>query len=218
MTQISDNLTHIQTRISKAALTAGRDPADITLIAVSKTRTAEEIQAAYASGIRHFGENYLQDALPKIAALRHLKDIQWHFIGALQSNKTRDVAANFTWLHTLDREKIARRLNDQREGMPPLKVCIQVNVDAQPQKAGVLTEDLASLLETVQAHKNLEMCGLMAIPDPAKGESSFVRMAILARKHHCRVLSMGMSGDFEAAILSGATHVRIGTAIFGPRQ
>lgn len=192
------------------------------MVAVSKARNAAEIRAAYDGRQRHFGENYLQDAVPKMTALTDL-DIVWHFIGAIQSNKTRDIARYFQWVHTVDRAKIANRLNAATER--PLDVCIQVNVDAEPQKAGVSPGELPDLVARFRELPRLRLRGLMTIPR-ADGDrrASFRRLKSLfddladEAGEHWDSLSMGMSDDFEIAIEEGATLVRIGTAIFGPRQ
>ena len=196
------------------------------LLAISKTRSAAEIIAAYESGLRLFGENYLQEALEKIAALKSYP-VEWHFTGPIQSNKTRVVAENFSWVHTLDREKIAQRLNEQRpEGLGPLKVCIQVNVDREPSKSGIMPESVAKFAAYVSTLPHLELKGLMAIPEAGVADSqrqaAFQGLAGLLKTlqgphPHMDTLSMGMSGDLELAIAEGATIVRVGTGIFGPR-
>lgn len=199
----------------------GRSPDRVRLIAVSKARSADEVRAAHGAGQRDFGENYLQEAAAKMTALSDL-DIVWHFIGAIQSNKTRDIARRFQWIHTVDRGRIASRLDAAAER--PLDVCIQVNIDREPQKAGVAPSDLPALVTHVQGLGQLRLRGLMAIPR-ADGDhrasfralrSLFDRLADDAGDHWDS-LSMGMSDDFEVAIEEGATMVRIGTAIFGPR-
>ena len=200
---------------------AGRSPSRVRLIAVSKARTAGEVRAAYESGQRDFGENYLQEAVVKMTALSNL-DIVWHFIGAIQSNKTRDIARRFQWVHTVDRARIASRLDDAAER--PLDICVQVNIDDEPQKAGVAPSDLSALVTHIQGLPRLRLRGLMAIPR-ADGDHRTSFRAL--RRHfdtladdagdHWDTLSMGMSDDFEIAIEEGSTLVRIGTAIFGPR-
>ncbi len=214
----------MRAQISAAAHAAGRDPEEITLIAVSKTQSAVAVRAAFDAGLRDFGENYLQEAVDKVAACEAM-GARWHFIGALQSNKTRPVATNFHWVHTVDRGKIARRLASQRPSGRTLKVCLQVNVDADPNKAGVTPEKLPALLDEALGCEGLEVRGLMAIlhPDtePARGYGTLRELFEQLRGRagpRWDALSMGMSGDFEAAIAAGATHVRVGTAIFGPRQ
>ena len=213
-------------RIALACQRAGRDPNSVTLIAASKTRSREEIEAAYDAGVRDFGENYLQEALPKITGTQ-VTQINWHFIGRLQSNKTRTVAAHFQWVHTVDRGKLLERLDAQRDG-EPLNVCLQVNIDEDPAKAGFppKLEILQTALAQAANFEHLRLRGLMTLPmREESAEESFGRLAGLheavADQHHCPqdwdTLSMGMSGDLEQAIAAGATHVRIGTALFGPR-
>ena len=200
---------------------AGRSPGRTRLIAVSKARSAAEVRAAYGAGQRDFAENYLKEAVAKMNALSDL-DIVWHFIGAIQSNKTRDIARRFRWIHTVDRARIADRLDAAAER--PLDICVQVNIDAEPQKAGVARSDLSALLARIQGLPRLRARGLMAIPR-ADGDrrASFRALRSLFDFHandagdHWDSLSMGMSDDFEIAIEEGATMVRIGTAIFGPR-
>lgn len=200
----------------------GRSRASTRLVAVSKARTAGEVRAAHEAGQRDFGENYLQEAAAKMTALSDL-DIAWHFIGAIQSNKTRDIARRFQWVHTVDRAKTADRLNAAAEH--PLDVCIQVNVDDEPQKSGVFPRELPRLVAQVRDLPRLRLRGLMTIPR-ADGDrrASFRRLKSLFdgladdAGEHWDSLSMGMSDDFEIAIEEGATLVRIGTAIFGPRQ
>lgn len=223
-------LEPLQIRIRDACIRAGRPAGACRLLAVSKTRSAAEIRALHALGVTDFGENYLQEALPKIIALAGLP-ITWHLIGPLQSNKTRDVAAHFAWVHSLDREKVARRLNDQRPAhLPPLNVCLQVNIDGEDGKSGVNPEDLAALASAVLTLPRLRLRGLMAIPRPGQPDddsNAFARLATTMQVLAGTIpglaagpfdtLSMGMSDDFEAAIAHGATWVRIGTALFGPR-
>ncbi|QIL90532.1 YggS family pyridoxal phosphate-dependent enzyme [Microbulbifer sp. SH-1] len=226
---IAENLNSVTERIVTACRFCDRKADAVTLLAVSKTRPAADLRAAFAAGQRHFGENYLQEALEKQEALTDL-DIVWHFIGPLQSNKTRDVATHFHWLHTVDRLKVARRLSEQRPGaLPPLNVCLQVNIDGEDSKSGVAPEALPALAAAVAELPNLRLRGLMAIPAP-RGENEdqrvpFRRLAALLEalqrqlpEQPLDTLSMGMSGDMEAAIFSGATIVRIGTDIFGARK
>ncbi len=211
--------------VRRAAVDAGRSPEPVRLVAVSKTRSLEEVRAAARAGIRHFGENFLQDALPKVQAL---SGVTWHFIGRIQSNKTRDIAGHFQWVHTLDRPRIAERLQRHRGDLPPLDVCIQVNVDAEAGKAGVSPDGVGELVEAVHALDRLRLRGLMAIPalrdDPEETRPSFARMRELFEAHaarggdHWDTLSMGMTADYAIAIQEGSTCVRIGTAIFGPRR
>jgi pyridoxal phosphate enzyme (YggS family) len=223
---VACNLAAVRSRIAAAAARAGRDPASIGLVAVSKTQPPGAVEAAYAAGQADFGENYLQEAMPKLAALAG-RGIRWHFIGQLQSNKTRAVAEHFAWVHTLDRESIARRLSEQRPAASaPLEVCLQVNVSGEASKGGVTPERLPSLADAVAALPHLRLRGLMAIPAPAKDRepqrAPFRALRLLLeslndRGHRLDTLSMGMSDDLEAAVMEGATLVRIGTAVFGPR-
>ncbi len=223
---IAKNIAKLRERIRIASQICGRDPESVCLLAVSKTKPAEAIRAAAEAGITDVGENYLQEALDKINALADLS-LTWHFIGPLQSNKTRQVAENFHWVHSVDRLKIARRLSEQRpESLPPLQVCLQVNVSGEASKSGVTPAELPELAAAVAALPRLRLRGLMAIPAAAEGEAAqrapfaALRQALesLADRHQgLDTLSMGMSGDLEAAIAEGATVVRIGTGIFGPR-
>ena len=199
-----------------------RAVADPRLLAVSKAHSAAQVRAAYAAGQREFGENYVREALAKIAALADL-DIAWHFIGAIQSNKTRDIARHFHWVHTVDRAKIATRLDAAVDR--PLDVCVQVNVDAEPQKAGIEPNALPALIAHIAALPRLRLRGLMVIPrQDGDRRLAFRRTRMLFQSvasnagEHWDTLSMGMSDDFETAIGEGATIVRIGTAIFGPRN
>lgn len=228
MHQIRNTLSEISERLRREAALADTGPRQIRLVAVSKTRSSAEVQAAFDAGIRDFGENYLQEAITKIDDLQALP-ITWHFVGAIQSNKTSVIANRFDWVQTIDREKIARRLSDARPAdAKPLNVLVQVNPDAEPQKAGVAPEALAQLLAAVVPLPQLRVRGLMAIPkpiaqngDPAR---AFRRMRELfdasrsAGGSSWDTLSMGMSGDYQAAIANGSTMVRIGTALFGPRD
>jgi len=227
MTTIAANLQAVRNRIERAAREAGRPISDVTLIAVSKTFPPEYVAEAYAHGQRAFGENYVQEALEKIARLAHL-DLEWHFIGPVQSNKTRAIAENFDWLHSLEREKIAVRLNAARPPRrPPLNVCIQVNVSGEHSKAGVSPGSELALARTVIALPRLKLRGLMAIPEPSSDVGLQRRRYALLREMRNNLaaagifldtLSMGMSEDLEAAIAEGATIVRVGTAIFGRRN
>ncbi|MCO4861352.1 YggS family pyridoxal phosphate-dependent enzyme [Cupriavidus sp. WGlv3] len=228
MSVIAANLQAVRQGIAAAAQQAGRQPADIALLAVSKTVSPDRIRAAYAAGQRDFGENYVQEGIDKIAALADLRDrLQWHFIGPLQSNKTRPVAEHFDWVHTIDRLRIAERLSAQRPaGMPALQVCIQVNISGEASKRGVAPAEVPALAHAVAALPHLRLRGLMAIPepghDPAAQRRPFAAMramlqALCADGLALDTLSMGMSGDMDAAIAEGATLVRIGTAIFGAR-
>ena len=224
--RIAERLAQVRSQIDDFARSCDRDPNAIRLIAVSKTRSADEVLDAFAAGQREFGENYLQDALPKIEALKAYP-IEWHFIGRIQSNKTRDISAHFNWVHTLSGSKHARRLDSQRPaGLPPLRVCIQVNISGEASKSGVApgeTHELASLIDDLP---NLELRGLMTMPPAGSSETEQRRIfrelgELLESLNHkglnLDTLSMGMSNDMQAAICEGATMVRIGTAIFGPR-
>lgn len=220
-------LERVRERIHDAARRAGRDPGDIRLLAVSKAKPASDVAELATLGQQAFGENYLQEALDKIQSVPDRHRLEWHFIGPLQSNKTRSVAEHFDWVQTVDRFKIARRLNDQRpEERGPLQVCIQVNISREPQKAGVMPEALEELAEAVAGLPRLHLRGLMCLPAPAEDEAAarkpFHRMRELAGElaqagHALDTLSMGMSGDLEAAVLEGSTLVRVGSALFGPR-
>ena len=227
MDSIAVNLQAVRARIARAAQAAQRPAGDILLLAVSKTIPAECIAEAHAAGQRAFGENHVQEAVEKITVLATLP-LDWHFIGPIQSNKTRLIAEHFSWAHSVEREKIAERLNAARpEGMAPLNVCIQVNVSGEATKSGVAPGDEAKLAEAIARLPRLRLRGLMAIPEPTADVTlQRRRFALLrelknglrARGHALDTLSMGMSDDFEAAILEGATIVRIGTAIFGKRD
>jgi pyridoxal phosphate enzyme (YggS family) len=224
---LADNITKLLERVRSSSQKSRNGNNDILVLAVSKTRDANEIGNAHACGLSDFGENYLQEALEKIEALANL-DLTWHFIGPLQSNKTRAVAEQFHWVHTVDREKIARRLNDQRpEHLPPLRVCLQVNISAESSKSGISLEDLPALADAVATMPRLALRGLMAIPAATNDEQqqrvAFSRLrealnALRVKYPDMDTLSMGMSADLEAAIAEGSTIVRIGTAIFGPRN
>jgi len=213
-------------RMANAARRAGRDPAELTLVAVSKTRPVADLQALIDCGQHHFGENYLQEALPKIDALRP-RPLVWHFIGQLQSNKTAPVAEYFDWVHTVDRLKLVQRLAAQRPfHAPPLKVCVQVKLEEEPTKGGATVDELPALLEAVARAPQLELRGLMTLPPEETAEADQRRWFAALREIFLRMqrqhptldtLSMGMSGDLEAAILEGATMIRIGTALFGER-
>jgi len=226
MSKITDNLVLVQQRISKALADAGRAENDTQLLAVSKTKPVALIREAHAAGQRCFGENYLQEALEKQKQLTDL-DIEWHYIGPIQSNKTRAIAEHFAWVHSVDRAKIARRLSEQRpDNLPPLNICLQVNVDREDSKSGVFVEDLPSLLDEIIDLPGISVRGLMAIPapseDPEQQRQSFTKLQtklleLQGQSPHMDTLSMGMSGDLEAAIAAGSTIVRIGTDIFGSR-
>lgn len=222
-----ERLTAVQARITAAEQLYRRTPASVTLLAVSKGQEAIAVRAAYSAGQRHFGESYLQEALPKQTALANLAII-WHFIGAIQSNKTRDIARHFAWAHSLDRFKIAERLHQQRPPeLPPLNICIQVNIGEERQKAGVAPAQLPSLVEQLRPLSRLRVRGLMALPpaseDFAEQRGYFHALSLAfdrlrAQGHGLDTLSMGMSGDLEAAVAEGSTLVRVGTALFGARR
>ncbi len=225
---IPEKISKIRDQIANFAIQYQRPPDSVKLLAVSKTHPVEKILQASAAGQHAFGENYLQEALEKITALQ-AHALEWHFIGPIQSNKTRAIAENFSWVHSLDRIKIARRLSDQRpESLKALKVLIQVNLDGESSKAGVSLQALDTLALELAELPNIELAGLMAIPAPkidfTEQRKTFqqlaqARDALMAKGlDSCCELSMGMSGDFEAAIAEGATIVRIGTDIFGPRN
>ena len=226
MTTISTNLQAVRARIAAAAEMAGRPPESIGLLAVSKTFPAEQVREAAGAGQLAFGENYVQEGLAKIAALEGL-GLERHFIGPLQSNKTRLVAEHFTWVHGVERLKIAERLSGARgAGRPPLQVCVQVNVSGEASKSGVSPGDTAALAQAVATLPNLRLRGLMAIPEPTDDMALARRRFSTLRQLRDTLneaglaldtLSMGMSHDLEAAILEGATLVRVGTAIFGER-
>jgi PLP dependent protein len=231
MSSIADNVGTVTRRIQKATMDAGREPGSVTLLAVSKTRPASDLREAHSAGQNAFGENYLQEALEKIDALTDLPDLEWHFIGPIQSNKTRQIAEAFHWVHSVDRLKIARRLSEQRpDSLPPLNLCLQVNINEEDSKAGCTLAELPDLARECLALRNIRLRGLMAIPDPNQPEAdlraSFDRLADaladLRRDNpgsdDLDALSMGMSADLEMAIEAGATWVRVGTAVFGARD
>lgn len=226
MSDVARNIALVRERIGSAARACGRNPDEITLLAVSKGQPAPRISAALEAGQSAFGENYLQEALEKMPAFRN-RNVVWHFIGALQANKTRSVAENFAWVQTVDRERIARRLSEQRPAdLPPLNVCIEVRLSNEPSKHGALPADVPALAASIATLPRLRLRGLMTIPAPASDRNAqrlpFRQLRELhdrlcAAGHALDTLSMGMSDDLEAAIAEGATMVRIGTAIFGPR-
>jgi len=228
MASIAGKLQQVSERIASACAAAQRPVQSVTLLAVSKTFGGAAVREAQAAGQRAFGENYVQEALAKIEALADLRDaIEWHLIGPLQSNKTRDVAASFDWVHSIDRLKTAERLSAQRPaGLPPLQVCLQVNVSGQASKSGVAPAELPALARAVAALPRLRLRGLMSIPEPASDYSAqrlphrrLREMLDALRRDGLSLdtLSMGMSADLEAAIAEGASLVRVGTAIFGGR-
>ncbi|MCV9878478.1 YggS family pyridoxal phosphate-dependent enzyme [Brenneria izbisi] len=231
MTTIQQNLQDIRRQISMAAQQCARAPEEITLLAVSKTKPVTAIEAAINAGQRAFGENYVQEGVDKIRYFRESQPkthLEWHFIGPLQSNKSRLVAENFDWFHTVDRLRIAQRLSEQRPAtLPPLNVLLQINISNEPSKSGIMTDQLADLAASVMGLPNLRLRGLMAIPAP---ETDYQRQLAVFRQMtdlfqqlavrypHIDTLSMGMTDDMKAAIAAGSTLVRIGTAIFGARD
>ncbi|MCF5665252.1 YggS family pyridoxal phosphate-dependent enzyme [Pseudomonas marginalis] len=224
MSTIADNIGQVSQRIRAAADAVQRDASSIHLLAVSKTKPAPAVREAYAAGMRDFGENYLQEALGKQAELTDLP-LSWHFIGPIQSNKTRAIAENFAWVHSVDRLKIAQRLSEQRPAdLPPLNICIQVNVSGEASKSGCTPADLPALANAISALPRLKLRGLMAIPEPtedrAAQDAAFAAVRDLQNSLNLPLdtLSMGMSHDLESAIAQGATWVRIGTALFGARD
>ncbi|WP_282374483.1 MULTISPECIES: YggS family pyridoxal phosphate-dependent enzyme [Pseudomonas] len=224
MSTIADNIGLVSQRIRAAADAVQRDASSIHLLAVSKTKPAQAVREAYAAGLRDFGENYLQEALGKQADLTDLP-LSWHFIGPIQSNKTRAIAEHFAWVHSVDRLKIAQRLSEQRpDDLPPLNICIQVNVSGEASKSGCTPADLPALATAISALPRLKLRGLMAIPEPtedrAEQDAAFATVRDLQASLNLALdtLSMGMSHDLESAIAQGATWVRIGTALFGARD
>ncbi|OGS91466.1 MAG: YggS family pyridoxal phosphate enzyme [Gallionellales bacterium GWA2_60_18] len=227
MTTIASNLQAVRAAMDDAARAAGRQPEAVALLAVSKTFPAEAVRAAYRAGQTRFGESYVQEALAKLAALRDLP-LEWHYIGPIQSNKTRAIAENFAWVHGVDRLKIAERLSAQRPPqLPPLQLCIEVNISGEASKGGVAPDEAVVLAQAIAALPNLKLRGLMTIPAPcdnAAGQrAAFARLRELYERLNRQglrldTLSMGMSHDFPAAIAEGATIVRVGTAIFGARD
>jgi pyridoxal phosphate enzyme (YggS family) len=226
MANLAERLSTILARLREAERCYHRPPGSVALLAVSKTQPAAVIAALAAAGQRQFGENYLQEALEKIEALRQL-DLEWHFIGPLQSNKTRGIAENFAWVHSLDRLKLAQRLSEQRpDTLPALNICLQVNISDETSKRGLNAAELADVAHAVAELPRLRLRGLMAIPAPStdfvaqRGSFTHLRelqATLIATGVELDTLSMGMSDDLEAAIAEGATIVRVGTAIFGPR-
>lgn len=224
MSTIADNILQVSSRIQAATAAAGRAENSVQLLAVSKTKPAEALREAHAAGLRDFGENYLQEALSKQLELADLPLI-WHFIGPIQSNKTRAIAEHFEWVHSVDRLKIAQRLSEQRPAeLPPLNICIQVNVSGEASKSGCTPTDLPALANAISALPRLKLRGLMAIPEPtedrAEQDAAFAAVQRLQASLNLPLdtLSMGMSHDLESAIAQGATWVRIGTALFGARD
>lgn len=225
MPTITERLQQVLSQIQRAEIAARRSPGSVKLLAVSKTRAIAEIREALAAGQTAFGESYVQEAMEKIAALANLP-VEWHFIGPIQSNKTAQIAAHFAWVHSVDRLKIAQRLNDQRGGRVPLNICIQVNTSGETSKAGVHEKELEALAGAIRQLPHLRLRGLMTIPapeaDPVKQRQPFRKLKTCLDKLNrlgmgLDTLSMGMTDDLEAAIAEGATIVRIGTAVFGSR-
>ncbi len=225
---IEDNLQSVRQRINAACVAGGRGTGSVQLLAVSKTFPADAVREAHAAGQRAFGENYVQEALAKVIALADIRSqIEWHLIGPLQSNKTRDVAAAFDWVHSVDRLKIAERLSAQRPAdLPPLQLCLQVNISGEASKSGLLPADVAAVATAVAALPRVVLRGLMAIPEPVADLPAQrlphralreLMAAVNATGLALDTLSMGMSADLEAAVLEGATLVRVGSAIFGGR-
>jgi len=224
MSTIADNIAEVEARIRAAALAVQRDVTSIHLLAVSKTKPAAALREAYAAGVRDFGENYLQEARAKQVELADLP-LSWHFIGPIQSNKTRDISEHFSWVHSVDRLKIAQRLSEQRPAdLEPLNICIQVNVSGEASKSGCTPQDLPALAAAINGLPRLKLRGLMAIPEPtedrAEQDAAFATVRDLQQSLNLGLdtLSMGMSHDLESAIAQGATWVRIGTALFGARD
>jgi pyridoxal phosphate enzyme (YggS family) len=226
MNKSLQRLKLVRQRIENACIASGRPPGDVSLLAVSKRHSAEKVIALNSLGVSAFGENQLQEALTKLGELEDL-DLQWHFIGTIQSNKTRAIAESFDWVQSVDRQKILKRLSTQRpEHMAPLNVCLQVNIDREPQKAGASPEDIPELADFADTLDNIRLRGLMSLPKfttiPAEQHDSFRRVrelfeALKAAGHAVDTLSMGMSADLEIAIDEGSTMVRVGTDLFGKR-
>jgi pyridoxal phosphate enzyme (YggS family) len=224
MQLIANKLIQILSDIRQAEYTGGRQQDSVTLLAVSKTKPAEDLVIAYQQGQRHFGESYLQEALRKQSELAHF-NITWHFIGPIQSNKTRLIAKNFSWAHSVDRLKIAKRLHEQRpENFPPLNICLQVNISKEESKSGVLLEDLPHLINEVRQLPRIRLRGVMAIPSSQQDYDQqrlpyrqIVQAVKQLNDQQLDTFSFGMSGDLKAAIVEGATIVRVGTGLFGER-
>lgn len=226
MSTITERWRHVSSQVSAAARDSGRSATSVTLMAVSKTFPLSAVQEAYTAGARHFGENYVQEGVAKVQAFAP-HDLVWHFIGPLQSNKTKPVAEHFAWVHTIERVKIARRLSEQRpDHLPPLNLCIQVNISADPNKSGVAPDDVMTLAADIAELPGVALRGLMTIPaaDLPASELSEAFAAMAGLSHRLQtvypqadMLSMGMSNDLTTAIAAGSTCVRVGSAIFGPR-
>ncbi|MGX5915549.1 YggS family pyridoxal phosphate-dependent enzyme [Aliidiomarina sp. Khilg15.8] len=228
MMAIADSVHTVMNSIKSACEHAGREPDSVRLLAVSKTKPVSDIEAAYEAGLREFGENYVQEGVEKVDALHHLDDCVWHFVGPLQSNKTRPVAERFDWVQSIDRLKIARRLSEQRPSeLPPLQVLIQVNIDDEESKSGIELSQLRKLAADINELANIELRGIMAIPaanaDEAQQAQSFQALAeafqqLQSDYPQVDTLSLGMSSDLELAIAHGSTMVRVGTSLFGKRD
>ena len=227
MSRIAENLANISQRIHTAALVAGRKPGDVRILAVSKTHSVDKVREAFAAGLTCFGESYVQEAIPKITELNGLP-LEWHFIGPIQSNKTRPIAEHFHWVQSVDRLKIAMRLNEQRpEHLPPLNICVQVNISHESSKSGIVQQALFEFVDELKELPRLKLRGLMAIPqktadvDQQRGLFGELRSMfddLNQQGYQLDTLSMGMSNDLEAAVMEGATMVRIGTGLFGARN
>ncbi len=227
MSPIQARLAALQQRINAAMQQYARPAGSVQLLAVSKTRPAEDIREAFSAGQHRFGESYLQEAIDKIEQLQDI-DIEWHFIGRVQSNKTKLIAENFHWVHSVDTLKQAQRLNEQRPTtLPPLNICLQINIDAEASKGGISLQQSTELIQEIQQLPRLQLCGLMTLPAPATELEEQRRPFRILRELRDQIatpelpletLSMGMSADLEAAIAEGATIIRVGTAIFGPRS
>jgi PLP dependent protein len=227
MVMIDDNLQQVRTQLRAACTDCGRNPDEVRLLAVSKTQAPQAVRLAYAAGQRAFGENYVQEGVEKIAALADLQGIEWHMIGPVQSNKTRVVAENFSWVQSIDRLKTAERLSAQRpDAMPALQVCLQVNIDGGANKSGVVPSEAPALAAAVASLPRLQLRGIMVIPEPttdwiaAKQALTWTKALFLQIKAlypGCDTLSMGMSADMALAVQQGSTMVRVGSAIFGAR-
>lgn len=227
MSRIAQNLANISQRVEAAAHAVGRDPHDIAILAVSKTHSAAKIREAYAAGLTRFGESYVQEAIPKIQALSELP-LEWHYIGPIQSNKTRDIAEHFAWVHSVDRLKIASRLNEQRpKELKPLNICVQINISLETSKSGIVQQALHEFVAQLRSLRRLKLRGLMAIPQKtADQRQQRALFADLRRMfddlnqegYQLDTLSMGMTDDLEAAVMEGSTLLRIGTGLFGARS
>lgn len=224
MIDIKDNLAIIKQQIFQACQQSNRSIDDVILLAVSKTKPSNLIEQAYQAGQCEFGESYVKEAVDKINALTHLSQVKWHFIGPIQSNKTKLIATHFSWVHSVDRIKIATRLNEHRSAQDtPLNVCLQVNISGENSKSGVAVDELPALVEYIDQCENLTLRGLMAIPEKNAEKTSYIKMFELfnmLKSNHSAIdtLSMGMSKDLAPAIANGSTMVRIGSAIFGQRE